>query len=57
MQYETCHSPVVSNGLPGPIDRPQGGAAMGANSATCWLEAEHTVPTAVQVPLEESFNV
>lgn len=56
VQYETCHSPVMCNRLCGSIDCFQSGMAMWAYSATCWLDAEHTVPTTVQVPLVYSHN-
>lgn len=56
VQYETCHSPVMCNRLCRPIDCLQCCTAMWAYSATCWLHAEHTVPTTVKVPLVDSLN-
>lgn len=56
MQYKTCHSPVMCNRLCGPVDCLQNGMAVGADSATCWLDAEHTVPTTVQVQLIDCLN-
>lgn len=56
VQYETCHSPVMCNRLRGPIDCLQCGMAMWTYSAAHWLDAEHTVPTTVKVPLVESLN-
>lgn len=56
MQYETCHSPVVCNGLCGPINCFQCNMAMRAYSATCWLDTEHTMPITVYVPLVDGLG-
>lgn len=56
VQYETCHSSVMYNRLCGPIDSRQCGMAVWVYSATRWLNAEHTVPTTVKVPLIDSLN-
>lgn len=56
VQDETCHSSAMYNRMHGPIECSQCGLAMWAHGATCWMNAEHTVPTVVKVHLIKRFG-
>lgn len=51
MQDETGHSSMMCISPCGPVDCFQAGLAMWAYNAACWMDAKHTVPITVQVPL------
>lgn len=54
MKYETCHSPVVKDGLCWPVDHCQFNVVLWLHSATCWLYSVNTVAIKVKVPLVDS---
>ena len=55
MQYKTSEPPVVNHGGSGPVCHLECDVAVWLQSAPCWLDAEHAVTTAVQIPLVDGL--